>query len=76
MCGSMALLLMALAYSFSEETDLHVGSIGPGIYSAQIAVVAHKPMAPEEYKSLLPQSRGLVHIAVEVHTCTGPGLVC
>jgi cation diffusion facilitator family transporter len=57
-------------------TDLHVWSIGPEIYSAQIAVVAHKPMAPAEYKSLLPQSLGLVHIAVEVHTCTGRGLVC
>jgi cation diffusion facilitator family transporter len=56
-------------------TDLHVWSIGPEIYSAQIAVVAHKPMAPAEYKSLLPQSLGLVHIAVEVHTCTSRELV-
>ena len=60
----------------ARVTDLHVWSIGPEIYSVQIAVVADNPMAPADYKSLLPQSLGLVHIAVEVHTCTGPGLVC
>jgi cation diffusion facilitator family transporter len=55
----------------TRVTDLHVWSIGPEIYSVQIAVVADKPMMPADYKSLLPQSLGLVHIAVEVHTCTG-----
>jgi cation diffusion facilitator family transporter len=60
----------------TRVTDLHVWSIGPEIYSAQIAVVAHKPMAPAGYKALLPQSLGLVHIAVEVHTCTSRESAC
>jgi Co/Zn/Cd efflux system component len=60
----------------ARVTDLHVWSIGPEIYSVQIAVVAHKPMAPSGYKALLPQSRGVGHIAVEVHTSTAPALVC
>jgi len=49
---------------------LHVWSIGPEIYSAQIAVVGHNPLAPAEYKALIPDSLGLVHVSVEVHVCT------
>lgn len=50
-------------------TDLHVWSVGPAIYSAQIAVVGHNPLAPADYKTLIPASLGLVHISVEVHVC-------
>jgi len=53
----------------SRVTDLHVWSIGPGIYSAQIALVARDPAAPDEYRSRIPASSGLVHIAIEVHAC-------
>ncbi len=53
----------------SRVTDLHVWSIGPGIYSAQIALVAHNPAAPEEYKGRIPKSTGLVHITIETHLC-------
>jgi len=53
----------------SRITDLHVWSIGPGIYSAQIALVAHDPLSPAEYKAMIPDSLGLVHVAVEVHVC-------
>lgn len=54
----------------TRVTDLHVWSIGPEIYSAQIAVVAHSPLAPVEYKALIPGSLGLVHLAIEVHLCS------
>jgi Co/Zn/Cd efflux system component len=54
----------------ARVSDLHVWSIGPEIYSAQISVVAHNPLAPAEYKALIPNSLGLVHVAVEVHLCT------
>ncbi len=50
-------------------TDLHVWSIGPDIYAAQIAVVADAPMTPGAYKARLPGSLGLAHVAVEVHNC-------
>ena len=54
----------------TRVTDLHVWSIGPGIYSALIAVVAHDPLDPSEYKALIPDSLGLVHVSVEVHLCS------
>lgn len=53
----------------SRVTDLHVWSIGPGIYSAQIAVVTHKIVSPNDYKARIPKSTGIVHIIVEVHVC-------
>ena len=53
----------------SRVTDLHVWSIGPGIYSAQVTLVAHSPAAPDEYKGRIPKSAGVVHITVEIHVC-------
>lgn len=53
----------------SRITDLHIWSIGPSIYSAQIAVIAHHPLSPTGYKALIPESLGLVHIAIEVNAC-------
>ncbi|WP_019528871.1 CDF family Co(II)/Ni(II) efflux transporter DmeF [Dasania marina] len=53
----------------TRVSDLHVWSIGPEIYSALITVVADKPVTPDEYKSRLPQTLGLVHVTVEVHRC-------
>ncbi len=49
--------------------DLHLWSIGPNIHMATISLVTHKPEPPEYYKSLLPDSIGLVHTTVEVHEC-------
>lgn len=53
----------------TRVTDLHVWSIGPEIYSALISVTAHQPATPAEYKTRIPESLGLVHVAVEVHEC-------
>ncbi|MCY4613073.1 MAG: CDF family Co(II)/Ni(II) efflux transporter DmeF [Nitrospira sp.] len=53
----------------SRVTDLHLWSIGPNIYSAVIAIVAHDPATPRQYKERIQKNLGLVHIAVEVHTC-------
>lgn len=53
----------------SEVTDLHLWSIGPNIYTAVIAVVAHRPETPQQYKKRLPKNLGLVHISLEVHEC-------
>ena len=52
----------------TQITDLHVWSIGPKIYSAQITVVGHNPLPPNEYKALIPKSLGLVHVSIEIHT--------
>jgi cation diffusion facilitator family transporter len=53
--------------------DLHVWSVGPGMYSALVSVVTHEPRPPEHYKHLIPSGLGLVHVAVEVHSCTHGG---
>ena len=50
-------------------TDLHIWSIGPGIYSATLAVVSDAPKPPEYYKDLIPKDLGIVHTIVEVHHC-------
>lgn len=49
--------------------DLHVWSIGPGIYAVALSLVTSVPQAPDFYKSLLPGGVGLVHVTVEVHEC-------
>lgn len=51
----------------STVTDLHLWSIGPNIYSVVIAVAAHNPATPVQYKERIPKNLGLVHIVVEVH---------
>jgi cation diffusion facilitator family transporter len=48
-------------------TDLHIWSIGPGIYSATVTVVSDSPRSPEHYKNLIPGNLGIVHTIVEVH---------
>lgn len=50
-------------------TDLHLWSIGPGIYASEIALVTHHPKSPDHYKGLLPDTLPLVHVSVEVHQC-------
>jgi len=62
---------MAEADGDTRVTDLHVWSIGPEIYSAQISVVAHNPVTPAEYKARIPATLGLVHISIEIHKCLG-----
>ena len=51
----------------NHVTDLHIWSIGPGIYSATIAIVSDTPGTPEYYKGLIPKDLGIVHTTVEVH---------
>ena len=52
-----------------KVADLHLWSIGPNIYNANIAVVAHDPKSPDYYKDQLPEDIGLVHSTIEVHRC-------
>ncbi len=58
----------------TKVTDLHVWAIGPEIYSAQIAVVAHNPQSPDNYKGRMPDNLGLVHLTVEVNLCPDGGV--
>jgi cation diffusion facilitator family transporter len=58
------------AHSSDRVTDLHVWSIGHGIFAAEIAVVSDDPKQPDHYKSLIPSKLKIVHTTVEVHRCT------
>ena len=51
----------------SRVADLHLWSIGPGVYAAEVSVVAHAPEAADEYKRRLPPGLGVEHLTVEVH---------
>ncbi|TVR97019.1 MAG: cation transporter [Rhodospirillales bacterium] len=59
------------AHDGDRLTDLHVWSVGPGVFAAELAVVAHRPHDPDHYKGLIPEDAGIVHATVEVHRC-GP----
>ena len=53
----------------NRVSDLHVWSVGPGIYAAEIGIVSSRPLDPDSYTSLLPEKLGLVHVTFEIHLC-------
>lgn len=58
------------ADSSDRIADLHVWSIGHGIYAAEISVITHEPRPPAHYRGLLPHDLGIVHATVEVNQCS------
>lgn len=56
-------------YKDTKVSDLHIWSIGPGIYSSEIGIVTKYPDSPNKYKALIPEDTGVVHATVEVHLC-------
>ena len=58
---------MLESYNDTKVSDMHIWSIGPGIYSSEVTVVTTQPASPEQYKSLIPPETGIVHTTVEVH---------
>jgi cation diffusion facilitator family transporter len=46
--------------------DLHLWSIGPHIYAAEVLIVAENPKEPAHYKELIPADLGIRHVTVEV----------
>ncbi len=50
-------------------SDLHVWSVGPGIYAAEIAILSSRPRDAEGYRRLLPKELGLVHVTFETRAC-------
>ncbi len=57
--------------SSDRVSDLHIWSIGHGIYAAEFTVVSHEPKTPDHYKSLISPKLNVVHATVEVHRCSG-----
>lgn len=60
----------------SRVADLHLWSIGPGVYAAEVSVVAHAPEAADEYKRRLPRGLGVEHLTVEVHGAPADPRAC
>jgi cation diffusion facilitator family transporter len=50
----------------SSVTDLHVWSIGPGLYAAEIAMETPDPLTPNDYRARLPDGGNVVHATIEV----------
>ena len=57
--------------SSDRVSDLHIWSIGHGIYATEFTVVSHDPKTPDHYKSLISPQLNIVHATVEVHRCAG-----
>jgi cation diffusion facilitator family transporter len=57
------------SYKDTKVFDLHMWSIGPGIYSSEISLITKYPDSPNKYKTLIPKDTGVVHATVEVHLC-------
>jgi cation diffusion facilitator family transporter len=53
--------------------DLHVWSIGPGYFAAEIALESTRPQSPDEYRARVPDSLRIVHLTVEVSDAGTPG---
>jgi cation diffusion facilitator family transporter len=56
-------------YKDTRVSDLHIWSIGPGIYSSEIGIVTKTPDSPDVYKALIPEDAGVVHTTIEIHLC-------
>lgn len=57
--------------SFDRISDLHIWSIGPGIYAGIVALVSDEPAPPHVYRDkLLQRLPQLVHITFEVEQCS------
>lgn len=64
----IAAIRSALEHDSDDRvSDLHIWSIGPGIWAAVITLVTAVPRQPQEYKAAIPESLGVVHATVEVH---------
>jgi Co/Zn/Cd efflux system component len=59
----------------TEIEDLHVWSIGPGIYALIAVVTSGNPLTADAYRDRLPPGLGLVHATIEVRPPTGPTAV-
>ena len=57
-------------------TDIHMWSVGPGIYALEATIVTHHPRPIARYRALLPGHLGIVHASLEVHACEDTGVSC
>lgn len=53
--------------SQAKVADIHVWSIGSGMYAAELWLATDEDLSPNHYKSLIPKSAKIVHVTVEIH---------
>ena len=53
----------------AQISDLHVWKVAQDKYSCILAIVAHRPQAPEDYRARLKEVHELVHVTIEVQPC-------
>lgn len=63
-------LRAAIEVDGSRIADLHVWSVGPKIYAAELTIISHLPRSPDGYKARIPADLPIVHATVEVQHCT------
>jgi cation diffusion facilitator family transporter len=57
----------------SQIADMHLWSVGPSLYAAELVVVSHEPAPADVYRNRL-SDLGLAHLVVETRLC--PGAAC
>jgi len=57
----------------STVADLHLWSVGPNIFAAELIIVSHAPAPAEAYREQLKDLK-LAHLVVETRVC--PGAAC
>lgn len=61
------LIRTALEVADDKVVDLHVWSIGPGIYAVEATLLTSNVRPTSVYRSRIPNDLGLAHIHIEVH---------
>ena len=51
----------------NRVVDLHLWTVGPGVFSAIISIVSRNPQQPDHYKLLIEEQLKLHHVSIEVH---------
>jgi cation diffusion facilitator family transporter len=68
--GRRAALRAALEAGTSDRVaDLHLWSIGHGIYAAAIIIVSGDPLSADTYRARIPDELNVVHATIEVSAC-------
>jgi cation diffusion facilitator family transporter len=55
--------------STERVADLHVWSIGQGIYAAALTIISECPQSPDYYRALIPSGLHIAHATIEIHQC-------
>ena len=66
---SLALVRNTIEKNGDRIFDLHIWTIGEGLFAVNVGIVTHTPRSPSYYKGLLSEHEEFVHITVEVQDC-------